>query len=449
MSSSDSLTSPPVESFDQLLGYFTDAYTPRDQWRLGTEHELIAVSTRAESLGHAPPYEGEAGIGAVLAAICGEGWEPVREGDTVIGLVRDDAQVTLEPGGQLELAARPVRHADDARDDLYEFIRRLDAPSRDMGLAWLDTGFRPFGTLDSVPWMPKGRYAIMRDYLPTRGSLAHEMMKRTATVQVSIDFGDMGDAASKLRCCLSITSLLTAIYANSPIVDGKPSGYQTYRSRVWRDTDPDRCGLLPFAFDDGDVFQAYTTWALDVPMFFIKRGDYIPASAVTFRQFMAEGFQGHQATMDDWTLHLSTVFPEARLKSLLEVRGCDSSRLSMVTALGPFCRGVFYDDTARAEATKLTEGLSLDDRYALWESVARDGLRAVLPDGRLVVELARELVRIADDGLSREAPDERGYLDPLREIVTSGRTQADEMLELWERTGGDVLDVVAGIAHET
>ncbi len=401
---------------------------------------MIGVYETPPDVGKPIPHEGPRGIGELLARMAASGWSPVLEGDHIIALssATGDANVTLEPGGQLELAARPVSSQRDLEQDIVEYEQSVRAHSRQLGIAWLGLGFRPWGALDDVPWMPKGRYCVMRDYLPTRGKLAHEMMKRTATVQVNLDFSDADDAAAKLRCAMSVTSLLTAMYANSPIVDGADSGYQSYRGHVWRFVDPDRCGLLPFAFEDGDVFRAYAEWALDVPMFFVYRGGYTPAGGMTFRRFMRDGFQGHRATMVDWELHLSTVFPEARVKRFIEVRGCDSGSRDLVLALGPLCRGILYDEDACAAATALTADLSMAERLDLIEDIARQGLSARIGNtGKDARSAARELLAIAGDGLSRTAPDEDSYLDPLREIVETGRTRADAVREAWVAAKGD------------
>ncbi|MCG8422508.1 MAG: glutamate-cysteine ligase family protein [Proteobacteria bacterium] len=442
--------SRPIASVSELREYFLASCKPRAKWRLGTEHEIIGVRSEGgdEPLGSAPPYHGKASIGAVLQALAAGDWDPVYEGQHIIALVRGDAQVTIEPGGQFELAARPVAHTDEMKTDLWQYVGEIAGPSKKLGLAWLSVGFRPFGRLDDVPWMPKQRYRVMREYLPTRGRLAHEMMKRTATVQVNLDYGGPDDAREKLRAIMSATSIITAIYANSPIVDETDSGFQSYRSHVWRHTDPDRCGLLPWVFSDRDIFDAYTEWALDVPLFFVYRDGYRPANGMTFRRFMSEGMDGHQATLDDWALHLSTLFPEARMKKFIEVRGCDAGSMDMVMALAPLCRGLFYDDISRRAVTELTASLDMDERNQLAESVARAGLRADVPrTGRPVGELARELVAIADDGLRRQAPGESSYLEPIRAVVENQRTQADVFLELWRSTGGDPGKIIPRIAH--
>jgi len=435
----------PLEAASELVEYFRAACKSRERWRVGTENELIGVYSSGAEVGRAPAHEGPRGIGVLLERIGLTGWSPILEDGQIIALGCHDAQVTLEPGGQLELAARPVVSTADFEQDLRRYEGVVAQVSAELGIAWLGLGFRPFGHLADVPWMPKGRYRVMREYLPTRGGLAHEMMKRTATVQVNMDFSDADDAGAKLRCVMSVTPLLTGLYANSPVVDGAINGYQSYRAHVWHDVDPDRCGLLPFAFDDGDIFEKYVQWALDVPMFFVYRGErYVPAGGMTFRAFMRDGFQGERPSIDDWELHLSTVFPEARVKKYIEIRGCDAGSQAMVVALGPLCRGLLYDSTALAAATELTADLSFDERLALGEEVARRGLAApVGATGHTVGELARELVEIAHDGLGRVAPEEQPYLDRLREIAETGRTQADAIIEVWQAAAGDPETVIA------
>jgi len=435
----------PIASVDDLVAYFRSAGKPADQWRVGTEHELIGVRTGAR-VGTAPSYDGPDGIGAVLAAYADRGWQPVREDDHVIALTRGDEQITLEPGGQFELAARPVDDDRDFAADLAAHVATLGDVSRRLGLAWLSAGFRPLGRREDVPWMPKARYGVMRDYMPKVGSRGLEMMQRTATVQANLDFSDEADAAAKLRCLMSVTSILTALWANSALVDGKPSGFQSYRAWVWRDTDRARSGLLRFVFERDDVYRAYADWALDVPMYFVYRGGYRPVEGLTFRRFIADGWHGERATRADWALHLSTLFPEARLKRFIEVRGCDCGSLPMIAALGPLCRGLLYDADARAAATSLTAGLRWEDRELLADEVPRAGMSA-RAGGRTLGELARELVTIARAGLSRVAPASVALLDPVAEIAETGRTQADRAVELAEQAAGDVARLVAAMAQ--
>ena len=442
----DDSDNAPITSIDQLVDHFRGAEKPRAAWRVGTEHELIGVRAAGPAIGSGPGYDGDAGIGAVLAGFAARGWEPVVERGHTIALTHGDDQITIEPGGQLELASRPL---DDDRvlvADLAAHNAALGAISAPMGLAWLSIGMRPFGTRDDIPWMPKERYDVMRAYMPTVGTRGLDMMLRTATVQVNLDWSDEADAAAKLRCLMGTTSILTALWAASPIVDGKISGFQTYRAHIWRDTDRARTGVLAFAHERDDVYRAYAEWALDVPMYFIHRGGYRPVHGLTFRRFLAEGWNGERATRGDWGLHLSTLFPEGRMKRYLEVRGCDCGSMPMIAALAPLCRGLLYDDDARAAATALTAGLSADDRHRLADEVPRAGLAARAGKATLG-ELARELVAIARAGLGRLAPASVALLDPVAEIADSGRTQADRIIAIWQETGGDPARTIPALAH--
>jgi glutamate--cysteine ligase len=438
----------PIASVEELVSYFTSAGKPRDKWRMGTEHELIGVRATADHgpIGSAPGYDGPDGIAAVLAGFAGRGWTPVLEGDHTIALTRGEDQITIEPGGQFELAARPVADDRDFAAELAEHAVALHEVSKPLGLTWLSTGLRPLGTLHDIPWMPKQRYDVMRAYMPTVGSRGLEMMLRTATVQTNLDFSDEADAAAKLLCLNSVTSIMTALWASSSVIEGKPSAFQSYRAWIWRDTDNARCGLSRFVFDGRrDIFRAYTEWALDVPMYFVYRGGYLPAGGVTFRQFMTDGWRGERATMSDWALHLSTLFPEARLKRFIEVRGCDCGSLSMIAALPAFCRGLLYDDDARAAATALTAGLSWDQRQALADQVPRAGLAARAGD-RTLGELARELVGIVSDGLGRVAPTALALIEPVVEIAETGRTQADAAIEK-ARATSDPAELLRWLEH--
>ena len=434
----------PVHSTAELIEYFSTAGKPASAWRVGTEHELIGV---IKPTGEAPPYDGPHGIGKLLAAFTADGGTPVIEAGNAIALTRGDAQITLEPGGQFELAARPVSDDHLFVSDLREYLRTLGDVSKDLGLAWLSTGLRPFGTRADIPWMPKLRYAVMRNYMPTVGTRGLDMMLRTATVQANLDFADEADAAAKLRCLYANTSMLTALWACSPIVDDQVTDYQTYRAWIWRDTDNARAGLLPFMFEREDVFTAYTEWALDVPMYFLYRDGYVPVPAgLTFRAFMRDGWNGEQATRADWAMHLSTLFPEGRLKKFIEVRGCDCGSIGMIAALAPLMRGLLYDTTARTAAIALTDGMSFADRQQLADVVPKQGFAARA--GRHTVgALAKELVAIATDGLTRVAPDAVELLAPVQEIAATGRTQADQMIELWNLHAGNRPALIQALAH--
>lgn len=434
----------PVRSKEDLLAYFATAGKPREAWRIGSEHELIGV---IKGTGEAPPYDGPNGIGALLAAFARRSGNAHVENGHVIAIQRNDAQLTIEPGGQFELAARPITKDSELVADLRAYIKELGDHSQALDLAWLAIGLRPFGTRADIPWMPKARYDVMRDYMPTVGSRGLDMMQRTATVQCNLDFENEADAAAKMRCIYSVTSILTALWAASPIVDEKVSGFQTYRAWIWRDTDNARAGLMPFIFERDDVFDAYTEWALDVPLYFIYRGGYVRVpGGMTFRQFMRDGYNGVRATDSDWALHLSTLFPEGRLKKFIEVRGCDCGSLEMIEALAPMMRGLLYDATARSAATKLTAHLAFAERQQIADDVPRSGL-ATRAGKHTLGELAKDLVKIARDGLSRVAPDSMSLLAPVEQIAATGRTQADRIIELWNKHAGNRPALIAALAH--
>lgn len=441
----------PLSDVATLRRHFAEGEKPAGCHRLGVEHEKIGVLRG----GVAPGYDDV--IRPLLEALFARGWEPVREGATLIGLRRDDgagaASVSLEPGGQIELSDAPRASAREAERHVRAHLRELAGPARELGLRFVPAGFRPFGTIDDVPWMPKGRYRVMRAYLPSRGAMAHEMMKRTATVQVNVDYTDQADCARKLRTAMGVSSLVTALFAASPLVDGRATDYQSYRAAAWLATDDDRCGLLDFVFApdvEETLYARYAEWALDVPLFFVYRGgDYRvhqAGRAFTFRRFLAEGFEGSPATAADWELHLSTLFPEVRLKRYLEIRGADAGPLEMVLALPALMRGLLHDDEARAAAWELVRPFSFADRVELRREVPRLGLRARL-GGQPIAGRAAELVKIARAGLLREGGDEDvPLLAPLERIAATSRTVADELRELHGRTGGDpdrITDAVA------
>lgn len=433
-----------ISSRDELISYFETAGKPATQFRVGTEHELVGVWPESAA---APTYDGPRGIGALFQWFANRGGTPVLEDGHMIALARGEEQLTIEPGGQFELAARPVDDDLQFVADLRAYVASLGEASRELGITWLSTGLRPFGGRNDVPWMPKQRYDVMRSYMTTVGTRGLDMMLRTATVQANLDFADEPDAAATLRCIYSTTSILTALWAASPLVEDRPSGMQSYRAWIWRDTDGARTGLLPFVFERDDIFAAYTDWALDVPMYFVYRGGYRPVEAgFTFRRYLAEGWRGEHATMADWALHLSTLFPEGRLKKFIEVRGADCGSLEMIAALAPMMRGMLYDPVARSEAIKLTASLSFAERQQLADDVPTQGLSARAGKHTLG-DLAKQLVAIATDGLRRVAPTSIPLLAPVEKIAATGRTQADEMLDLWQRHRGDRHALVQALAH--
>ncbi len=427
--------SAKVQSERDLLEYFHGAETPREEFRVGTEHEKIGIDLET---GTRVPYAGERGIGELLSRIAAEdNWKPIFEGEHVIALEKEGASITLEPGGQIELSGAPLR---TARETCREFNGHVDLVNRlseDMGFVWLALGVDPLHSVDEIPKMPKARYDIMRAYLPTRGSLGLEMMHASAAVQANFDYSSEADMVSKMRVGMSCTSLVSAIFANSSISGGRENGYATRRVAIWRDTDPDRCGLLHFVFDEDFGYRRYLDWALDIPLFFVVRdGHYRSGGGMTFREFMREGFEGEPPTVKDWDTQLTTLFPEVRLKRIIEVRGADAVPRDLTCALPALWKGLFYDDDAGRAALALTAGVSREVREAAQEDVARRGLAAEL-GGRAVLDLARELVAIAAEGLRRIAErgetdaDERFFLEPVEAVLERGKSPGEQLVEQW------------------
>jgi glutamate--cysteine ligase len=315
----------PVTDKRQLIAYLEAGCKPREQWRVGTEHEKFVY--RLDDLRPAP-YEGPGGIQAFLEGLRRFGWQGVYEADNLIALVKGRCcSITLEPGGQLELSGEPLENLHQSCDEVHEHLRQVKEVAPELGVGLMGLGFQPKWSRQDIPWMPKGRYAIMRAYMPKRGNLGLDMMLRTCTVQANLDFSCEQDMVKKFRVGLALQPIATALFANSPFVNGSPSGYLSYRSLVWTDTDPDRCGILPFVFEQGMGFERYVDYVLDVPMYFVYRqGRYIDASGQSFRDFMAgrlPALPGELPTLGDWSDHLTTLFPEVRMKHFLEMRGAD------------------------------------------------------------------------------------------------------------------------------
>ena len=426
----------PVGSVADLVAFARAGEKPRSAWRVGTEHEKIGLR-RADR--RPVPYEGEAGIAGVLAAVAAEGgWREVREAGALIALDSESGSITLEPGGQLELSGAPLRTIFETCRELHRHLDVIRRVSEPRGIVWVALGGNPFHDVAEMPRVPKARYAVMRRYLPTKGELALHMMHLSATVQANLDYASEADMASKLRAAMGVTPIVSALFANSALYLGKPSGFVSRRVHIWRHVDPDRCGLLPFVFEPGLGYEQYVQWALDVPMFFVLHdGTYREANGLTFRRYLAEGHEGKRATLQDWNLHLTTLFPEVRLKQFLEVRGADAVPANLTCALPALWKGILYDDDARLAAWQLVAGWSFGEREAALEAVARRGLAAEVA-GRPLLPLARELLEIARAGLARigdgdgSEPDERGFLDPLREVAERGRSPGEEVLARWE-----------------
>jgi glutamate--cysteine ligase len=430
-------------SIEELVAYFRSGAKDRTSFRIGIEQEKIAV--RAD--GRPVPYDGEAGLAEVLARLEGRGFEASREDGHTIALARKGDRITMEPGGQLELSGGALLTATDCAVALDAHVREVAEVARPLGIHFIGTGARPFGTTGDIAWLPKRRYVVMRDYFPRFGRdsrLAHEMMKMTATVQANFDFTSEDDAVDKIRTAYGVTSIITALFSASPITVGRPSGFKSYRAAIWLETDADRCGLLPFVFKPDFRFRDYVEWALDVPMFFVVRdGVYRPAEKMTFRRFLTEGWQGLRATIADWEIHLSTLFPEVRLKRYIEVRGADAGPMPMARGLGALWRGILEDPEARRAAYALVAKHTFEEREALRREVPRAALAAHF--GRhSVQELAVELCKIAATGLARLpfASADSSLLGPLLAYATAGRTPADDLLDDFKATSGDPTALV-------
>jgi len=431
-----------VGRVDELVQWFRSRERPREEWKVGLEHEK--VPQKAGTLDPVP-YAGAHGIAEALRAFGRFGYEPYLDEGQVIAAQKRGLTVSIEPGGQLELSGRPFQDVHAVAAELDRHLQKCRAIGEELGIEFLATGYRPFGTPARAEWMPKARYVVMRPFLKARGARAEDMMAMTASTQVSYDFGSERDMAEKLRTALAAQPAVVALYANAPLVEGRPSGYKSFRSAVWEAVDPARSGLLPFAFEDGfesEAYRCYTEWALDVPMVFLRRNDrYLETGGATFRAFLERGLEGAHPTLLDWEDHLSTLFPEVRLKGVIEVRGADSCDGPMTKALAALWKGILYDPEARREAFALFDGLTVAERRALSLAAGGEGLSARLPGGRVLREVAADLVAAASRGLCRQhccgekGQDERVWLEPLRARAASGRSPADEALEAFSRAG--------------
>lgn len=420
---------------DDLLALFHDAEKPRERWRIGTEAERIAV--RQGSGAHLP-YEGAVSVVAIFEQLIREhGWTPERETEDgpIIALRRDDASVTLEPGSQIELSGAPYRSVHEGKAESETHWAELQPVMDDLGLVWLGLGCHPFATVEELGWVPKMRYAVMRDYMPTRGSMAGDMMTKTCTVQANLDYASEEDAMRKLRVGLRAQPIVTAMFANSPWEGGKRTGYRSYRALIWLHMDPDRSGLLPFAWKDQPRYLDYVNWALDVPMFLVKRnGKAYYNTGQTFRKFMQEGFRGLRASYGDWVAHLSTLFPEMRLKNTLECRGADVQRPEMLFALPALWKGLLYDEASFRALEGLVDSWSFPEVQRQREALARHAVRTKFMS-RDAIDWAGEVLELAEAGLRRigdrneRGEDETVLLEPLRRLLEASSCPADALLE--------------------
>ncbi|HET9048453.1 MAG TPA: glutamate--cysteine ligase [Chiayiivirga sp.] len=435
----------PIENRQQLIQSLAEGCKAREHWRIGTEHEKFgyynAVADSESGLAlRPPPYEGERGIAALLQGLTRFGWAPIEEHGHIIGLSRDQASVSLEPAGQLELSGAPLSDIHETCSETARHLDEVKAVAEPLGLGFLGMGFQPKWRREDMPWMPKGRYRIMREYMPKRGQLGLDMMTRTCTVQVNLDFASEADMVKKFRVGLALQPIATALFADSPFTEGKPNGYLSYRSHIWTDTDPDRTGMLDFVFEEGFGFERYVDYLLDVPMYFVHRGaDYLDASGQSFRDFLAGRLPilpGELPSLRDWSDHMTTAFPEVRLKTYLEMRGADGGPWNRLCALPAFWVGLLYDDAALDAAWDLVRDFSRAERHALRDGVPRLGLKLPFRSAS-VRELALAALEIARAGLVRRArhsrcgADESKFLDPLFELALANQTPAERKLELF------------------
>ena len=440
---------PPIESRADLLMPFVKGEKPKNDWRIGTEHEKF-VYRRSDH--RAPSYDEPGGIRDLLMAMTEFGWQPVQEGGNVIALTGSDGTISLEPAGQLELSGAPLEHLHQTCAEAGRHLKQVKSVGDRLDLGFLGIGMWPDKRRDELPIMPKGRYAIMMRHMPRVGTLGLDMMLRTCTIQVNLDYGSEADMARKFRVGLALQPLATALFANSPFTEGRPNGFLSYRSHIWSDTDPARTGMLPFVFDDGFGYESYLEYALDVPMYFVFRdGRYIDAAGLSFRDFLdgkLSVLPGEKPRLSDWTDHLSTAFPEVRLKSFLEMRGADGGPWNRICALPALWVGLLYEGAALDAAWDEVKGWSLEERQRLRDEVPKNGLKTLTPDGETLQDLARRILTIAESGLTarrrlnESGDNESGFLDPLREIVSRGATPAEDLLARYRGDWGGALDPV-------
>jgi glutamate--cysteine ligase len=431
----DTRESPPIESRADLLSVFGGGEKPRADWRIGTEHEKFVYRLADH---RAPSYDERGGIRDLLKGLTEYGWEPVEEGGNVIALKGADGAISLEPAGQFELSGAALQNLHQTCAEAARHLDQCKAVGERLGLGFLGLGMWPDKRREDLPVMPKGRYAIMLRYMPEVGSLGLDMMLRTCTIQVNLDYSSEADMVKKFRAGLALQPVATALFANSPFTEGKPNGYKSFRSHIWEDTDPDRTGMLPFVFEDGFGYERYCDYALDVPMYFVFRdGKYIDVAGESFCAFLdgkLPQLPREKPRLTDWTDHLSTAFPEVRLKSFLEMRGADGGRWSRICALPALWVGLLYDSEALDAAWDLVKHWSIGERERLRHEVPRLALEAVTPDGHSMRDFAGRVLDIAAGGLTRRAQlnsagdNEGGFLDPLRDVIATGMTPADRLL---------------------
>lgn len=440
---------PVIESRDQLIIPMQMGEKPKDQWRIGTEHEKFVFDIHDH---HAPSYAEPGGIRDLLMALTEFGWEPVIEGGNVIAMSGSDGTVSLEPAGQLELSGAPLDNLHQTCAETGRHLHQVKEIGAKTGKGFLGLGMWPDKTRGELPIMPKGRYEIMLRHMPRVGTMGLDMMLRTCTIQVNLDYSSEADMAQKFRTSLALQPLATALFANSPFTEGKPNGFLSYRSHIWSDTDAARTGMLPFVFEESFGYDRYVEYMLDVPMYFVFRdGKYIDAAGLSFRDFL-EGklsvLPGEKPTLSDWNDHLSTAFPEVRLKSFLEMRGADGGPWGRICALPAFWVGLLYDQNALDAAWDLVKDWTMEERQALRDSVPKLALDAPIPGGRTLHDIAGSVLDIAASGLAARGrlnasgDNEVGFLDPLREIVSTRTVPAQRLLNLYNGPWNGDIDRV-------
>jgi len=427
---------PPIERRQQLVEPLQAGEKAPDRWRIGTEHEKLVYKRGTHA---APSYDEPGGIRDILMEMRQFGWEPIEEGGNVIALKGADGNVSLEPAGQLELSGAPLDNLHQTCAETGRHLEQVKAVGETCGVGFLGLGMWPDKRRDELPVMPKGRYEIMLRHMPRVGSLGLDMMLRTCTIQVNLDYCSEANMVKKFRVGLALQPLATALFANSPFTEGRPNGMLSYRSHIWSDTDPHRTGMLPFVFEDGFGYERYVDYMLDVPMYFVFRdGKYIDAAGQSFRDFLAgklPALPGELPTASDWTDHLSTAFPEVRLKSFLEMRGADGGPWNRICALPALWVGLLYDDSAIDAAWDLVKHWSMAERETLRNAVPKLALDAPIPGGGKLLDIAGEALAIARAGLvsrarlSKAGDSEAGFLEPLDEIVASGKVPAQRLLD--------------------
>lgn len=442
---------PIIESRDQLAAPMIEGEKPKERWRIGTEHEKFVYRTADH---RAPSYDEPGGIRDLLMALTRFGWEPVMEGGNVIALAGSDGTISLEPAGQLELSGAPLENLHQTCAETGRHLKQVKEVGAELGLGFLGLGMWPDKTRAELPVMPKGRYKIMIGHMPRVGTMGLDMMLRTCTIQTNLDYASEADMVRKFRVSLALQPLATALFASSPFTEGRPNGYLSYRSHIWTDTDPARTGMLPFVFEDGFGYERYIDYMLDVPMYFVFRdGRYIDAAGQSFRDFLKgelPALPGELPRLSDWNDHLSTAFPEVRLKSFLEMRGADGGPWNRICALPALWVGLLYDQGALDAAWDLVKDWSIEDQQALRDAVPRQGLDAPAPGGGTIGALANRVLDIAAAGLTARGEvnsmgdNEVGFLEPLRQIAATGKPPAQDLLDSYEGPWGRDVSKIYG-----